>query len=72
MTARYRCCWCGSFSSSNAKDTRKHVLDSHRRALITALGVIEYYGTQKPPVTPLRRLKDHPRTNLGVSGEGDS
>ncbi len=33
---------------------------------------IEPFTPHKAPVTPLRRLKPHPRTNPGVSGEGDS
>ncbi len=32
----------------------------------------ECHSTQRAPVTPLRRLKPHPHTNPGVSGEGDS
>ncbi len=71
MTARYRCCWCGSVSP-NAKTMREHVLKRHRRALELALRPIESFGTYKAPVTPLRRSEPHPRTNPGVSGEGDS
>ncbi len=72
MTSRYRCCWCGSFTSPNAKDTRIHMLVRHRAALLVALGPIESFSTHMLPVTPLRRLKPPPRTNPGVSEEGDS
>ncbi len=35
-------------------------------------GGSECHSTRKAPVRPLRRLKPNPRTNPGVSGEGDS
>lgn len=31
--ARYRCCWCGSYSGMAAKETQKHMIKMHRRQL---------------------------------------
>ncbi len=75
MTARYRCPYCGH--GYNNKDTAiKHMGDFHVMKLIALIRSrykdIEGYGTRKDPNAPPRRLKDHLRTNPGVSGEGDS
>ncbi len=72
MTARYRCCWCGSAVSSSAKTMREHIITKHRMALELALRPIESFDTRNPPRRPPEALKPHPRTNAGVSGEGDS
>ncbi len=70
--ARYRCCWCGSAVSSSAKIMRKHIIERHRMALELALRPIESFSTRKPPDPPRNGLERPPRTNHGVSGEGDS
>ncbi len=72
MTSRYRCCWCGSAVSSSARTMREHVIMKHRMALERALHPIESFSTRKPPDPPGNVLERPPRTNSGVSGEGDS
>ncbi len=83
MTLRYRCPWCGSFSSPKGKDVREHILKAHRALLIHRLGLLESYGFRKPLDPPRNAAKRHhvhasgmpchcDSPNPGVSGEGDS
>ncbi len=72
MTTRYRCCWCGSAVSKSAKIMREHMVERHRPGLERALHPIEAFSTRKPPDPPRNVLDPPPRTNHGVSGEGDS
>ncbi len=72
MTARYRCCWCGSAVAKEAKTMRKHILERHRAVLIMGLGIIEAFGTHVEEIARSRPLTATHRTNPGVSGEGDS
>ncbi len=60
------------------EETVESLVTSNRRELAKIgrqikklFASIETFTPYKAPVTPLRRLKDHPRTNPGVSGEGD-
>ena len=71
MTARYCCPWCGSFTSSSAKDVRNHELTRHRMRLIGGLGILETFDTRKELDPPGIAAKLHPPLNPGVSGEGD-
>ncbi len=68
----YRCCWCGSAVSPNAKTMREHIVERHRRALKIALRPIEAYGTREREIASLKAAMDRPERNPGVSGEGDS
>ncbi len=52
MTARYRCCWCGSAVSSSAKTMREHVIERHRMALERALRPIESFSTREEAFAP--------------------
>ncbi len=72
MTARYRCCWCGSAVSSSARTMREHMVERHRAGLERALHPLESFRTRKPLDPPTNVLERPPRTNPGVSGEGDS
>ncbi len=72
MTARYRCPWCGSFASSDAKATRRHVLEQHRSALVVGLAPVEAFGTRKTPDPPRNAANPRRPLNRGVSGEGDT
>ncbi len=77
MTARYRCCWCGSAVSKSARTMREHMVERHRAGLERALRPIASFTTRKPPDPPrnaanrpLRRTWEVLREE--VSGEGDS
>ncbi len=59
VSARYRCCFCGSFRG-NAKDTRNHIVIKHRKALLGFLNIIESYGNHKPLDPPRIASKGHP------------
>ncbi len=72
MTARYRCCWCGSAMSKSAKTMREHMVERHRPGLERALHPIESFSTRKPPDPPRNAAKPVYGYNPGVSGEGDS
>ncbi len=72
MTARYRCCWCGSAVAKEPRTMRKHILERHRMRLIEGLGIIEAFGTHVKEITRSRYPTARPGTNSGVSGEGDS
>ncbi len=52
MTARYRCCWCGSAVSKSARTMREHVVERHRRALERALRPIGSFSTRKEAIAP--------------------
>ncbi len=52
--------------------TNQRELAKIGRQIKKLFATIRSSSIQEPPVTPLRRLKPHPRTNPGVSGEGDS
>ncbi len=59
MTARYRCCWCGSAVAKEPRTMRKHILERHRMRLIEGLGIIESFSTRKPPDPPRNAAKPH-------------
>ena len=40
---RYRCAWCGSFSTNRAPEAREHVLTRHRMALTVLLRPLEVF-----------------------------
>lgn len=48
MTARYRCAWCGSFSTAHAKDLRDHVLTRHRMQLEALLMPLRTFNEVLP------------------------
>ncbi len=52
MTARYRCCWCGSAVSKSAKTMREHVVKVHRRALEIGLHPIMHSEARKEAIAP--------------------
>ncbi len=72
MTARYRCCWCGSAVAKEPRTMRKHILERHRMRLIEGLGIIEAFDTSVEEITRSRAARAVLETHLGVSGEGDS
>ncbi len=72
MTYRYRCCMCGSSSSTSAKAARDHLYKRHRDRLIRGLGIIETFGTQDALTTSSTPLRTRQDTDMGVTGEGDS
>ena len=46
---RYRCAWCGSFSTNRAPDAREHVLTKHRRALEALLRPLSSFPDLEDP-----------------------
>jgi len=48
MNPRYRCAWCGSFSTNRAADAREHVIKSHRRALEALLRPLSVFSGLGP------------------------
>ncbi len=63
MTSRYRCPWCRSFRG-DAKHTRFHILDHHRKLLIDGLALLESFGTRKTLDPPRNASNGHPPRDL--------
>ncbi len=80
MTARYRCCWCGSAVAKEPRTMREHIVKRHRMALELALHPLLTFTTQGEAIAPPRPAKQGPprgsveyrELHEGVSGEGDS
>ena len=72
MTARYRCCFCGSRSFPYAKDCRDHMVKRHRGVLETLLHPLTVFTPREEVERPVRPLRRRPVPNSGVTGEGDS
>lgn len=49
MNPRYRCAWCGSFTSRYAAAIREHVIKAHRSALTLALRPLESFPGRQDP-----------------------
>ena len=49
MNPRYRCAWCGSFSTNRAADLRAHMIKSHRNALTLALRPLSRFRDLEDP-----------------------
>ena len=44
---RYRCAWCGSYSTNRAADLREHMIRKHRTALTALLRPLEVFRVLK-------------------------
>ena len=49
MNPRYRCAWCGSFSTNRAPEAREHIIRCHKRALTALLRPLEAFSETLEP-----------------------
>ncbi len=85
MTSRYRCPFCGTYSTMGHLRLQQHFIDRHPAKLLelankAGYGPLEAFDTRKPPNPPRNGLERHSSAgtpmgthlNRGVSGEGDT